>query len=741
MVNIMFADVIIDIVNSRVDRPFSYRIPKEWKDKVKVGSPVLVPFGAGNTLRKGYVVSLKETSEVPPEKVKNIDSVVEKGLTVEEQLLSLASFMKHRYGGTFYQCLSVVMPAKSELTARKPRFIVFTGSEEDRAKAEKIAFDKKHFAKYRLLKAFQDRNEIPTVIATDRLNISNPTIASLEKQGLVRVVTRENRFEEDRSSKDAVFGAGKNVTLNEEQQNAVSEVLTGTTTGYLLFGVTGSGKTEVYIRLIEETLKTGKEAIVLIPEIALTYQTVMRFYDRFGERVDVVHSRLSKGEKAERFLRAKNGEIKVMIGPRSALFTPFQHLGLVIVDEFHEPSYQSDQVPKYDAVELALKRAELSRGKAVFGSASPLVETYKRALSGELTLITLRNRAVVLSALPAVSVVDMREELKRKNRSIFSNLLREKIAERLSKGEQMMLFLNRRGYSGAVSCRSCGKPVECPHCSVSLNFHRNGTLKCHLCGYERAMVKECPACGSKLIGTFGIGTEKVEELARETFPGIRTLRMDADTTAGKEGHREILEQFFRHEADLLIGTQMIVKGHDFPDVTLVGILAADLSLTVPDYRSAERTFQLLLQAEGRAGRREKPGECVIQTYNPDHYAVESAKKQDFEAFYAEEIKYRKQLKYPPEGAFLAARVSGANDGRTKAVTEELFRTVSASSVSGNVRFLGPAEESVKKVKDTYRYCFYIKGDTWEAVLRVKEITEEAFSGIASGEKIYLSFES
>ncbi len=735
----MFAEVIIDIVNQDVDRPFSYRIPDALTGAVSIGSPVLVPFGKGNALRKGYVVSLKEESDLAPEKVKEIDSVVEKGLSVEEQLLSLASYMRHRYGGTLYQCLSVVMPSKSEMRSKKPRFLVFLPEKATLPDEIALALKKKHYAKARLLEAFTDHERIPTSIASDRLSVSSATIRSMEKAGLIGIV--EEKGSGIRGEVPEAFSGGSGITLNGEQEEAVKTVLSGEKTTSLIFGVTGSGKTEIYIRLIEEVLKEGREAIVLIPEIALTYQTVMRFYDRFGELVSVVHSRLSQGEKAERFMKAKAGEIRVMIGPRSALFTPFRNLGLIVVDEFHESSYRSDQVPKYDAVDLAVKRGEIAGAKVVLGSASPLVEQYKKALSGEIELIRLTKRAVSGSSLPLVTLVDMREELKNRNRSVFSRALREKILDRQQKGEQIMLFLNRRGYSGAVSCRSCGEAVGCPHCSVSLNYHRNGILKCHICGYERPMVTECPKCGSKLVGTFGLGTEKVEELILREFPGLRVLRMDADTTSGKNGHQEILEKFLREEADVLVGTQMIVKGHDFPKVTLVGILAADLSLFIPDFRSAERTFELLLQAEGRAGRRDTPGECVVQTYNPEHYAVIAAKNQDYEAFYREEIKYRKMLLYPPEGAFLCARVSGKYDDSTALAAERLKKAVESRLSPGLVRFLGPAEDTLKKVKDSYRYCFYVKGKELSDILRAKQIAEEEFERIRGSEKVYLTFES
>ncbi|MBQ6550793.1 MAG: primosomal protein N' [Lachnospiraceae bacterium] len=733
----MYAGVVIDIPHKNVDRLFTYRVPQALEKSLKAGDSVLVPFGKGNKLRNAYVVSLSEKTGYPEEGLKEIDSIKEKDYSIEERMLRLAIWMRDRYGGTLDQALRLTVPTRTEVTPRDERFYVFTKDREELETMLAVAEKKKHYARIRLFTAFLDNNELPAGLVSDRLNIGSSTLKSLIGSGHVRVISKKNR--NSLAGPALADGLAKGPELNEEQANAVRGILGADRPVSILHGITGSGKTEVYLRLIEEVLREGKEVIVLIPEIALTFQTVMRFYARFGDLVSVVHSRVSKGEKCERFELAKNGEVRVMIGPRSALFTPFQKLGMIIIDEFHESSYISEQTPRYHAVETAIRRAADFDAKVVLGSATPDVSCYYQAMNGEFGLFELHERAVPGSELPKVTVVDLREELKKGNRTIFSEVLQEKIRERLKKNEQVMLFLNRRGYAGSVSCRSCGKPVECPHCSVSLHYHNNHRLKCHICGYEMPMVDACPTCGSSLIGRFGTGTQKVEEAVQELFPGVRTLRMDADTTSGKNGHQEIIEKFMNHDADVLIGTQMIVKGHDFKNVTLMGILAADLSLNVPDYRASERTFQLLTQAEGRAGRAGIAGECIVQTYVPEHYAVRTAAEQDFKAFYEEEMVFRKQLMYPPAGFFMMLMVSGADrtgvHGTIGAITEEALPRLPAG-----VRILGPTDADIYRVKDMYREMLYFKAGDEETLLRAKRVFEEITETVSDGKRYYISFE-
>ena len=738
----MFAGVIIDISHKDVDRPFTYRVPEELKDVLKVGDSVLVPFGRGNKLRKGYVVFLSMRTSFPEEGLKEINSLNQKDYSIEERMLRLAIWLRDRYGGTLNQALMLTVPSRVQVTPRQERIYVWKKGREELESCLKTAEKKKHYAKIRLLTAFLDNPQLPAALVSDRLNISSQTLKSFINAGQIGILTKRDKpaanGETDLMS-EVLYPAADIPVLNPEQSKAVKGILEEDKPVSILHGITGSGKTEVYLRLIEEVLKKGREVIVLIPEIALTFQTVMRFYRRFGGLVSVVHSRISKGEKCERFELAKNGEIRVMIGPRSALFTPFQKLGMIIIDEFHESSYISEQVPRYHAVETAIRRAADFQAKVVLGSATPDISCYDRAVRGEFALFELHERAVPGSVLPKVTVVDLREELRKGNRTVFSDLLQEKIRDRLQKNEQVMLFLNRRGYSGSVSCRSCGKAVTCPHCSVSLHYHNTKRLKCHICGYEMPMVKACPDCGSTLIGRFGTGTQKVEETVRELFPGARTLRMDADTTSGKNGHQEIIEKFMNHDADILIGTQMIVKGHDFRDVTLMGILAADLSLNVPDYRASERTFQLLTQAEGRAGRSGNSGECIVQTYDPENYAVKDAACQDFKQFYEDEMVFRSQLLYPPAGFFMKLMVSGPDPEGV----HDLIRHITEKTLPllpKGTRILGPTDADIYRVKDMYREMLYFKTRDEDMLLQAKLCFEESISSLTDGKRYFVSFE-
>lgn len=502
----------------------------------------------------------------------------------------------------------------------------------------------------------------------------------------------------------------------------------GDRTPVLLFGVTGSGKTEVYIDIIEEVVRSGKQAIMLIPEIALTYQTAARFFERFGDRVSYLHSRLSKGERYDRFMKAKNGQIDVMIGPRSALFTPFPDTGIVVMDEEHDSSYLSESMPKYNTREVAEKLCKLTGAAFVMGSATPSVDAFHMAGTGRYRLMRLPER--VSGKLPAVKIIDMRQELSNGNRSMFSEELGCLIADRLKKKEQIMLFLNRRGYAGFVSCRKCGFVYKCPHCDVSLIHHRNGRLICHYCGYSDEMKKTCPSCGSKYIGGMRAGTEQVESALAARFPGVRTLRMDTDTTRKKGDYERILKSFSEHRADILIGTQMIVKGHDFPDVTLVGILAADLSLHISDFRAGERTFELLTQAAGRAGRARDDGLVLIQTYDPENPAVKLAATQDYEAFFEEEASYRELCGYPP---FMHMMTVTVLDGDRNAASDFIERAA-ALSKRDDVFVVGPSDAAISKIKDIYRKCFFVKSTGYDKLITIKDEleklkdTDETFKG-------------
>lgn len=726
--NFPYADVIVDISHESVDRPFTYRIPEDLKGKLETGMSVSVPFGRGDSVRQGYVIALRDSISFDERKAKEILRRAKEDTAVDAVLVRLAGWIREQYGSTMIAALKTVLPAKQKKRNLEKKEIRRLLSAEETEDLAKRSAQKNRPAMARLLSALAERERLPMELVREKLHISSSTINSLEKQGALRIQSvriYRNPVEssmEAAKKKDA-FGKDSPI-LSAAQQKIVDSVLDDYDAGirktYLLHGITGSGKTEVYMKLIEECIDRGRQAILLIPEIALTYQTVVRFLKRFGNRVSVLHSGLSAGEKYDQCERAKNGDIDVIIGPRSALFTPFERLGLIIIDEEHESSYKSETMPKYHARETAVYLASLHHASVLLGSATPSLESYYRAKQGQYGFFYLGER-LTGNVLPQVHRVDLRQELRQGNRSIFSRKLQELMEERLKKGEQVMLFLNRRGYAGFVSCRNCGHVMECPHCSVSLSEHKNGRLVCHYCGYEEPAVKNCPTCGSKYILGFKAGTEAVEEKLHQMYPKARVLRMDGDTTKKKDSYEKILSAFADREADILLGTQMIVKGHDFPGVTLVGALAADMSLFAGDYRAAERTFQLLTQAAGRAGRGDLPGEVVIQTYQPDHYSIVHAAAQNYEKFYEEEVLYREIGGYPPSAHMMAVLVTGEDEEHVKTLAQELAKL--AGEEEDAVTVLGPCPASYSKLNDNYRFIFYMKGGDEKKLAKARERME------------------
>ncbi len=708
----MFADVIVDISVEALDRIFQYRIPEKLQEQVKIGSRVKIPFGRGNRMIMGFVIGISEVASWPVDKMKSLTAVEEKELPVEGQLLQLAFWIRNRYGTTMNEALKTVLPIKRQIKSVEEHWLTFVVSEQEAKKELDRCLLKHYKAKARLLQGmFAEQGQMTTAAASKKYGVTKSVIDGMVKEGIISVTDEKkyrNPFELHADDKETH-------ELNEEQNRAVSrfkdDFCQGKAATYLLYGVTGSGKTEVYLKMIEEVIQSGRQAIVLIPEIALTLQTVRRFGNRFGNRVSILHSRMSEGERYDQYERCRRGEVDIMIGPRSALFAPFSRLGLIVMDEEHELSYKSEKPPKYHAREVAEERASLAGASVVLGSATPSVISYYRAEQGQYVLLSLKKRAAG-AHLPSVSVVDLREELKAGNRSIFSRLLQEKLEQRLERGEQSMLFINRRGYAGFVSCRSCGFVLQCPHCDVSMTAHKNragqvDTLMCHYCGHTIAMPKKCPQCGSPYVAAFGLGTQKVEEILQKRFPTARILRMDGDTTAGKKGHESVLEPFRKGEADILIGTQMIVKGHDFPNVTLVSALAADMSMYEGDYNSMERTFDLLMQASGRAGRSIKAGEMIIQTYNPDQYCIEAVRRQDAGFFYENELAYRRVTQYPPYTTMAAVLVLSKDKKQAQVCIQTLTDKIQ-SFHDKECEFIGPAEAGLSRAKDRYRYLLYIK---------------------------------
>ena len=637
----MYAEVIVDISHEAIDKSFSYRIPEDTV--LHVGDPVLVPFGRGK--KKAYVLSIHERVCFPEEKIKDIDSVLDKEFSVEEELLSLAVWMSREYGTGLNQCLKTVIPVKKKV--------------KKRGKATEL-----------LWKA----EEAPLSLTKEQANV-------LEGIKLA-------------------FSKGEKAAL--------------------LFGVTGSGKTEVYLKLMEEIIRKGKEVIFLIPEISLSFQTRSRIEKRFPGLVSVLHSKMSQGERAESMEKCRSGEVKILMGPRSALFAPFSNLGLIIMDEEQDRSYKSEQAPRYETRDVIRKRGKLSSCPVLFGSATPSVQLFSEVEKGDLPCFCLHNRAVEGSTLPKMQVVDMRKELEEGNRSIFSRVLEGKIQERLDRGEQVMLFMNRRGYAPFVSCRKCGEALRCPHCDVSLNLHKNGILQCHYCGYQTNLPKICPNCKSKYLAAFGTGTEKLESICHSIFPKAGILRMDRDSTGKKGKYEEILQAFSEEKADILLGTQMIVKGHDFPKVTLVGIIAVDQILLDSDFQAGEWAYQLITQVSGRAGRGERAGEVLIQSYQPDHPLLELALKQDYLSFYKEEKNYRKRLSYPPFSVMLAMQCIYTEEAYLDYILGKLMPRVQERIRDGGGETYGPFPATVYKIKDKFRKIIYIKHSNHDIILQLRD---------------------
>ena len=723
MQNNKYADVVIDITNENVDRPFTYAVPESLRDSARPGMPVLVPFGNGGRTKTGYIIALKEETELDPARVKEILGPAGGAVTAETTLIELAVWMHEHYGCMLNQALRTVMPVRNRVAVRKSRLIRSCLPEQELREFAAEMRRKHRAAMARLAEALAESGgSLSYEEAGRRLSVGITTLRSLEKQGVITVA--------EGAGETAPLPARPGIVLTEEQAAAAeifrADLAAGKQGKYLLFGITGSGKTEVYAEMIREVLSRGRQVILLIPEISLTFQTVERMRGFFGDRVVILHSRLSDGERFEQFRRAADGSADIMIGPRSALFAPFSDLGLIIIDEEHDGAYRSDTVPCYEARDVAEKRAEICGASLVLGSATPSTASFRKAARGEFRLLTLTRRAVQ-GAVPAeVHVADLREELKSGNRSVFSRILQEKIRDRLARKEQVILFMNRRGYSSFVSCRSCGNAIRCPHCDVTLKLHTGGRLMCHYCGHTEAMPDKCPVCGSPYIAGFGTGTQKLEELTRKMFPEAKVVRMDADAAAGKNAARDILAEFAAGKADILIGTQMVVKGHDFPNVTLVGIMAADTELYVSRYDSAERTFQLLTQAAGRAGRGKRPGDVVIQTYRPEHYAVQCAAAQDYREFFRNEIAYRETGSYPPVMHLLAIQLSSMDEELLTRAAAGYADLLDREGEKYGTMQIGPVNAPVYKVHDYFRKWIYIKHLSYDILVTVKNGTETAF---------------
>lgn len=731
-----YANVIVDISNDRVDRFFQYKIPPELYDVVHPGVQVEVPFGTRRM--KGYVLEITDEPEIEESRIKEITAVIPNSVAIEQQMIELAVWIRQNYGATLNHALKTVMPVKQQKKQLTKRYIHLILEREEASK-RLAQFQKKHStARARLVEALLENSPLEYRLVTQRLHVTSNVIRTLQEQGIVQITSEITYRNPIKAREHKTY----QLTLNEQQQQVVDCIAAQfdqpIQKPWLLHGVTGSGKTEVYMELIADMIDREKQAIMLIPEIALTYQTVMRFYQRFGERVSILNSRMSPAERYDQFERAKQGNIDIMIGPRSALFTPFQNLGIIIIDEEHEASYKSEGLPRYHAREVAIQRAKMTGATVVLGSATPAVESYYKAKTGAYQLLTMTQR-VKKRALPICTVVDLRRELQEGNRSILSRGLQEQIEDRLAKKQQVMLFLNRRGLAGFVSCRACGHVIQCPHCDVSLSQHTGGRMICHYCGYEEPVPSICPSCGSRYISGFKAGTQKMVQVVQQRFPQARILRMDADTTRSKDSYEQILSAFANQEADILIGTQMIVKGHDFPNVTLVGVLAADMSLHSSDYRGPERTFQLLTQAAGRAGRGEIPGEVIIQTYQPQHYCIQAASKQNYDLFYEQEMIYRKLLRVPPVWNMLSVLCASPQEEAAEQAAVLLKKKLEQISIE-KIQILGPAPAPVGRVKDIYKKVLNIKHPQYDRLVYCKEQLEQFYRERAEYKNVAVQFD-
>ena len=736
----LYADVIVDISHEKLDRSFQYLVPREMEDEIRVGMVAAIPFGNGNKERKGYVTGLSGEPKYDPAKIKSLRRLCSGEETTEARLVSLAAWMKERYGSTMAQALKTVLPVREKIRHKEKRLLYLRVSREQ-AEQEASRMEKSRCrARARVLRALLEKEPLDCTKAAKELGMTSSVLKPLLEQELVEI--RQDEVYRIPAEEVSV-PVEEHSVLSDAQKEALDEILAewenSSARPVLLHGVTGSGKTQVYMKLIEKVISSGRQVIVLIPEIALTYQTVRRFTGWFGDKVSVLNSRMSPGERYDQFRRARQGGIQIMVGPRSALFTPFSRLGLIIVDEEHEPTYKSENSPRYHAREVAVRRGEMENARVVLGSATPSLEAYTKARQGEYLLVKLTERYRD-RPLPEVSVVDLRKELKSGNRSVLSRKLQEAVQHRLERREQAMLFLNRRGYAGFVSCRSCGEVLKCPHCDVALSEHSNGKMICHYCGYERSSVKVCPVCGSPYIGGFKAGTQQIEAVLRREFPDAGILRMDYDTTRTRGSYEQILASFAAHEADILVGTQMIVKGHDFPDVTLVGIIAADLSLNEADYRCGERTFQLLTQAVGRSGRGKKTGEAVIQTYHPDHYSIQAAAHQDYERFYEEEMGYRILMDYPPAAHMLTVLASGEDAALLGQGMEFIRKFAERICPDKRLHIIGPADAAVGKVNDIYRKVFRLKHEDGKLLLDMKDKIEKYIEINSGFRKLYIQYD-
>lgn len=686
----MIAKVLVEINNINVDKTFDYIVPFKYIEKIKIGMRVKVPFASREL--EGFVLNLVNNADDNYE-LKEIISIVDEEPILNNELLHLGQFMSKKYFSTLISCYQTMLPkalkAQNKTTINKKmiKYVELCSNSFPKLKP-----NQEKIVEYLRINGKVKKEEV------NKISVSG--VNTLIKNGIII----ESLIEEYRLVTKDINKEKETFKLTVEQQEAKNKILSQTQSSvFLLHGVTGSGKTVVYMEIVEEMLNRGKDSIFLVPEISLTPQMVYHFKSRFGDEVAVLHSRLSEGEKYDEYRKIVEGKVHIVVGARSAVFAPFKNLGAIIIDEEHTTSYKQDNNPKYSAIEIAIERAKNNNAIVILGSATPSLETYARSIKGLYTLVELKHR-VNTNNLPLVEIVDMSKEKHRG--SIFSSRLITEVNKRLEKHEQIILLLNRRGYSSFITCSNCGYTAKCPHCDITLTYHKtSNTLRCHYCGYADKMNDICPSCGEKAIKTLGTGTEKVEEEIKKVF-NARVVRMDLDTTSKKGSHEKIITAFKNHEYDILLGTQMIAKGLDFSNVTLVGVINADTSLMIPNYRSNEYTFQLLMQTAGRSGRGEKNGSVIIQTFNPEHYAITLASKHDYFDFFKQEMEVRRKLSYPPYYYLIYIKVIGKDYNKISIESNKIASILTRELK--NSKILGPTTCSVFKLNGLFRFGIIIK---------------------------------
>ena len=738
----MIAEVIIDSRAKKLNRKFDYKIPEKLEDIITIGSRVLVPFANFKTLEQGYVIKIKQNTEF---EVKEIAGLEE---NLSEEKIKLARWMARKYFCNVSECIKLMLTPgtkskdiEKRLQDKKINFVYMGVSEND------IDINSLRGEKQKKAIEFIMKNQgltIPEIMNFS--GVSRETINSLVKKGYIEI-KQEKVDRNPLSLKKS--NENKKLKLTEEQELALEKVENSIEEKkfeeFLLYGVTGSGKTEVYMQLIEKVIKNGKSAILLVPEISLTPQMLDRFIGRFGkDKIAVLHSKLSIGERHDEWIRIKEEKSKIVIGARSAIFAPVKNLGIIIIDEEHDSSYKSESSPRYNAKEIAEKICKENNIPLLLGSATPDINTFYRTNlenidDRRITLLKLTKRANN-SSLPKVKIVDLKKELAIGNKTMFSTLLHKLIEENLKNKHQTILFLNRRGYSTFIMCRECGYTMKCPNCNISLTYHSfQNKLKCHYCGHEENPVNICPNCGSTKIRYFGTGTQKIEEEVKKEFPEASIIRMDVDTVSKKNSHEEILNKFKKENIDILIGTQMVVKGHHFPNVTLVGVIEADSSLNIDDFRANERTFQILTQVAGRAGREQLPGKVVVQTYNPNSFAIELSKGQNYDLFYKTEIELRKQLNYPPFCDIIVVGFSGRDNNEISKLSTYVYKLLKTNLENYNIKVFMPMPAPIDRIKNRYRWRIVAKGKvTSEVNIVINKCLQKVYnSGISKNTNIII----